>query len=72
MIELLARWCIPDRDNVTSPSVRRAYGTLCGIVGIALNMLGLPREKIRVGNMLPAMFLPMAYLPLSRWLPALL
>lgn len=42
------------------------------IVGIALNMLGLPREKIRVGNMLPAMFLPMAYLPLSRWLPALL
>ena len=39
MIELLARWCIPDRDNVTSPSVRRAYGTLCGIVGIALNIL---------------------------------
>ena len=36
MIELLARWCIPDRDNVTSPSVRRAYGTLCGVVGIAL------------------------------------
>ena len=26
MIELLARWCIPERDNVTSPSVRRAYG----------------------------------------------
>ncbi len=42
------------------------------IVGIALNMLGLPREKIRVGNMLPAMFLPMAYLPLSRWLTALM
>ena len=39
MIELLARWCIPNRDNVTSPSVRRAYGTLCGIVGIALNIL---------------------------------
>lgn len=26
------------------------------IVGIALNMLGLPKEKIRVGNMLPAIF----------------
>ena len=39
MIQLLARWCIPDRENVTSPAVRRAYGTLCGAVGIALNIL---------------------------------
>lgn len=38
------------------------------IVGIALNMLGLPREKIRVGNMLPAIFLPIVYLPLAEWL----
>lgn len=38
------------------------------IVGIALNMLGLPKEKIRVGNMLPAIFLPIAYLPLAAWL----
>ena len=39
MIRLLSRWLIPDRDNVTSPAVRRAYGTLCGAVGIALNIL---------------------------------
>ncbi len=39
MIRLLSRWLIPDRDNVTSPAVRRAYGTLCGAVGIALNLL---------------------------------
>ena len=39
MIKLLARWCIPDRENVTSPTVRRAYGTLCGAVGIGLNLL---------------------------------
>lgn len=38
------------------------------IVGIALNMLGLPKEKIRVGNMLPAIFLPIAYIPLAAWL----
>lgn len=37
------------------------------IVGIALNMLGLPKEKIRVGNMLPAIFLPIAYLPVADW-----
>ena len=35
------------------------------IVGIALNMLGLPKEKIRVGNMLPAIFLPVLYIPLT-------
>ena len=37
------------------------------IVAIALNMLGLPKEKIRVGNMLPAIFLPILYLPLANW-----
>lgn len=42
------------------------------IVGIALNMLGLPKEKIRVGNMLPAIFLPLAYVPLSAWLVQLI
>lgn len=41
------------------------------IVGIALNMLGLPKEKIRVGNMLPAIFLPMAYIPLVEFLSGL-
>lgn len=35
------------------------------IVGIATNMLGLGREKIKVGNMLPAMFLPLVYFPIS-------
>ena len=36
------------------------------IVGIGINMLGLSRERLRVGNMLPAIFLPLAYIPLSR------
>ena len=39
MISLLSKWFIKDRDNVTDPTVRRAYGSLCGIVGIALNLL---------------------------------
>ena len=42
------------------------------IVAIAFNMLGLGREKIKVGNMLPAMFLPIAYIPLAQWLTQLL
>ena len=39
MIELLARWFIPHRDNTADGAVRRAYGTLCGAVGIGLNVL---------------------------------
>lgn len=41
------------------------------IIGIAVNMLGLGREKIKVGNMLPAVFLPAAYLPLRELLAGL-
>ena len=42
------------------------------IVGIGINMLGLPKEKLRVGNMLPAIFLPLAYLPVARALGGLM
>ena len=42
------------------------------IVGIGINMLGLPKEKLRVGNMLPAIFLPLAYIPIRDWLMATL
>lgn len=39
MVTLLSKWFIKDRDNYSDPSVRRAYGTLCSIVGILLNIL---------------------------------
>ena len=32
------------------------------IVGIGFYMPGLPKERIQVGNMLPAIFLPLLYL----------
>ena len=38
------------------------------ITAIAFNMLGFGKEKIKVGDMLPAMFLPIAYIPLVEWL----
>ncbi len=41
------------------------------IIGIAVNMLGRGKEKIKVGNMLPAIFLPIAYLPLREFLAGL-
>lgn len=39
LIRLLSRIFIKNRDNTEDPAVRRAYGTLCGLVGIALNAL---------------------------------
>lgn len=41
------------------------------IMGISVNMLAIPDLKIKVGNMLPAIFLPIAYIPLSHWLAGL-
>ena len=35
------------------------------IIGIGVNMLGATKERIPVGNMLPAVFLPLLYLPVS-------
>lgn len=48
-------------DPAVVTEMNAVGGTI--IVGIALNMLGLPKEKIRVGNMLPAIFLPIGYIP---------
>ena len=41
------------------------------IVGLGLNMLGVMKERIRVGNMLPAMLLPIAYFPIYGWIAGL-
>ena len=38
------------------------------IVAIGINMLGLGKEKIKIGNMLPSVFLPIAYIPIIGYL----
>ena len=39
MIDLLAKLFIKDYQKLSDPAVRRAYGSLCCIVGICLNIL---------------------------------
>ena len=41
------------------------------LIGMAFNMLSLGKERIKVANMLPAIFLPVAYMPLSAWISSL-
>ena len=56
-------------DPAVTVEMSAVGGTI--IAGIAINMLGLGKGKIRVGNMLPAMFLPIAYVPVAAWLAGL-
>ena len=41
------------------------------LFGMGVNMLELSPRRIKVANMLPAIFLPIAYVPLSNWIATL-
>ena len=69
-LTLLAAWVGPYLGATVTGEMSAVGGVI--IIGIALNMLGLPKEKIRVGNMLPAIFLPIAYLPLASLISGLM
>ncbi len=68
-ITLLAGWVGPYLPDAVITEMTAVGGTL--IAALAINVLGLGREKIKVGNMLPAMFLPIVYIPLADWLGSL-
>lgn len=69
IITLLAAWVSPFLGEAVINEMTAVGGVL--MIGIAINMLGLRNEKIRVGNMLPALFLPILYQPFVSWLTAL-
>ena len=58
---------------VLSTAVVTEMSAVGGVIllGMAVNMLGLGKERIRVANMLPAIFLPIAYFPVSALLSGL-
>lgn len=69
-LTLLAQWVGPYLDAAVVNEMSAVGGAL--IVGIAINLLSLREEEVKVGNMLPAIFLPLVYVPLSSWLGTLL
>lgn len=42
------------------------------LLGQGLNMLNVTKERIKVANMLPGIFLPVLYMPVSGWVAGLL
>lgn len=69
-ITLLAGLVGPYLPGAVVTEMTAVGGTL--IVAIAINMLELGKTRIQVGNLLPAMFLPIVYLPVAEWLGNLL
>lgn len=63
-ITLLAQWLAPLLTDAVIAEMTCAGGLL--IFGLGLNMLGL--TKLKLMNYLPAIFLPMAIVPIANWL----
>ena len=67
-IALMAGWLAPVLTDAIVTDMSAVGGLL--IMGLSFNMLGM--AKIRVGNLLPAIFLPILYFPIANWIGGLL
>ena len=61
-LTLLANFAAPFLSAEVIAEMSAAGGTI--LIGMGVNMLELSPKKIRIANMLPAIFLPIAFLPL--------
>ena len=62
-ITLLAGAAAPVLSEAVVREMSAIGGTI--LIGMAVNMLELRKERIKIANMLPAVFLPIVYFPLS-------
>ena len=69
-LTLLAGLVAPYLSQAVITEMSAVGGTI--LIGMGFNMLELSEKRIKVANMLPAIFLPIAYVPLSLWLNGLL
>ena len=68
-LTLLAGLVSPYLSAAVITEMTAAGGTI--LIGMGLNMLELSEKRIKVANMLPAIFLPIAYIPLANWISGL-
>ena len=68
-ITLLASVVGPYLGQAVITEMSAVGGTI--IVALGINMLGLGKDRIKAGNMLPAIFLPIVYVPLVEWISKL-
>ncbi len=68
-IVLLASLAAPVLTGEVVTEMSAVGGTL--FIGMAINLLGISEKHIKIGDMLPGIFLPILYFPLKAWLSAL-
>ncbi len=68
-LTLLAGVLAPFLNAAVVTEMSAVGGTI--LMGMGINMLELSPKRIKVANMLPAIFLPLAYFPLANWITAL-
>ena len=68
-LTLLAGVLAPYLSPAVVTEMSAVGGTI--LVGMGVNMLELSPKRIKVANMLPAIFLPIAYVPLAQWIGSL-
>lgn len=68
-LTLLASVVSPYLSAAVVTEMSAVGGTI--LVGMGINMLEIGPMRIKVANMLPAIFLPIAYLPLAEWIVSL-
>lgn len=70
LLTLLASALSPYLSETVVNEMSAVGGVL--LLGLAINLLGLRKENLRVANMLPGVFLPIAYIPLYSWLSGII
>lgn len=68
-LTLLAGVLAPFLNAAVVTEMSAVGGTI--LIGMGVNLLELGQKRIKVANMLPAVFLPIAYVPLSAWITSL-
>lgn len=68
-IALLASLAAP----ILTPEVVTEMSAVGGVmfIGMSINLIGISEKKIKVGDMLPAIFLPIIYMPVANWITGL-
>ena len=65
-LTLLAGFVAPALSDAVVMEMSAVGGTI--LIGMGFNMLELGRNRIKVANMLPAIFLPILYFPVQNWI----
>ena len=68
-IALMAAFAAPVLTEEVVTEMSAVGGTI--FIGMAINLLGISEKRIKIGDMLPGIFLPILYFPIAAWLGAL-